>query len=189
MTQPTASADITALLRRVRGGEPDAKAALIRLVYPKLRQLARRQLHRESPGHTLQPTALVHEVYLRMMSGAEPEWDSRSHFFAVASGIMRRILVDHARGRAAAKRGGGAVAIELDETIIMSPQQSQLLLDVDECLRRLSELDDRQAKVVEMRFFAGLTEEEIASVLGVSTRTVKRDWVMAKAWLRAELSR
>ena len=185
---PEGAGDITQILVRLRGGDRGAEADLISLVYPQLRKLAKWQLGGEAPDHTLQATALVHEVYLRMAGNREPNWDNRSHFFAVASTIMRRILVDHARERGAIKRGGGIKAVELEESVILADEQSDLVLALDDSLKRLGELDERQAKVVEMRFFAGLTNEEIASVLNVSTRTVKRDWVMAKAWLHAELS-
>lgn len=182
------SGDITILLTRLRAGDRSVEDELISLVYPALRRLARRHLHGERPGNSLQATALVHEAYLRLAGYREPNWQNRSHFLAVASGIMRRILVDHARGRKAEKRGGEFQIVELNEFIApIFDDQSSLVLELDECLKRLAALDARQAKIVEMRFFGGLTEDETASVLGVSTRTVNRDWVMAKAWLHAEL--
>lgn len=182
-----ARGDITDLIQRVRSQDSEAESELIRRIYPDLRRLAARCLRGERPGHTLQPTALVNEVYLRLMGKQEIEWQNRTHFFAVAGRVMRRILVDHARGRNAAKRGGGIVPAMLDEAPLLTNEQSELVLAVHECLERLSRLDARQAQVVEMRFFGGLTEEEIASVLGVSSRTVKREWIMARAWLYGEL--
>jgi RNA polymerase sigma factor (TIGR02999 family) len=179
--------DITEILLRLKGGDASAETELIPVIYPELRRLAGRHLRRERPGHTLQATALVHEVYLRLIGNRDISWANRSHFFAVASRIMRRILVDYARNRKAGKRGGSVQVIELDESVALSEAQSDLVLVIDQCLQKLAEMDLRQAQVVEMRFFGGLTEREIAIVLGVSTRTVKRDWIMARAWLHAEL--
>jgi RNA polymerase sigma factor (TIGR02999 family) len=179
--------DITALFGRLKLGDEGAESELVRKIYPDLHKLAARCLYGERPGHSLQPTMLVNEVYLRLIGKREVDWQSRSHFFAVAGRVMRRILVDYARARNAAKRGGGIADAPLDELPLLTNEQSSLVLAVHECLERLSELDKRQAQVVEMRFFGGLTEEEIAMVLGISARTVKRDWVMARSWLRAEL--
>jgi RNA polymerase sigma factor (TIGR02999 family) len=179
--------DITELLLRLQTGDSAAEDLLAPRIYPELRKLAGRCLRGERPGHTLQPTALVNEVYLRLLAGRNVDWQNRSHFFAVASRVMRRILVDHARERNAAKRGGGFARLELDEVIDLSHEQSDLVLALHDCLERLARLDARQAQIVEMRFFGGLTEDEIALVLRISTRTVKRDWLMARAWLHAEL--
>lgn len=179
--------DISQLLVRLRNGDDSAEAELIPRIYPELRRLAAGCLQRERREHTLQPTALVNEVFLRLAGAREIEWQSRSHFFAVASRVMRRILVDYARERNAAKRGGGLRPVELEDALIVSDEQSALVLSVHEALDRLSKLDKRQAQVVEMRFFGGLSEEEIAAVLGISARTVKRDWTIARAWLHAEL--
>lgn len=177
--------DITELLRKTAVGDRRAEQALIPLVYTQLRRLAAQHLRRERTDHSLQPTALVHEAYLRLVGGSEVDWQDRSHFFRVAAVLMRRILVDHARSRKANKRAG--IRIPLEDFLLPSEEQSEFLLDLDRVLTRLEKLDSRQAQVVEMRFFAGLSEDEIASALGVSSRTIKREWKMAKAWLRAEL--
>lgn len=182
-----ANSDITQLLSRLRSHDSGAESELFQKIYPDLHRIAARHLQNERPGHTLQPTALVNEVYLRLIGKGDVDWQNRSHFFAVAARVMRRILVDHARGRNAAKRGGGVSPAALEEVPLLSNEQSALVLAVHECLERLGKLDQRQAQVVEMRFFGGLTEDEIAVVLGISARTVKRDWIMARAWLNAEL--
>ena len=181
------SADITLILRRLSEGDREAEAELIPKVYPELKKLAARYMRSERSGHTLQATALVNEVYLRLTGGRAQQWQDRAHFFAMASRLMRRILVDHARERKAGKRGGGISPVPLDHGIAIENEQMELALAVDSCLHRLAEIDPRQAQVVEMRFFGGLTDEEIAQALNVSTRTVKRDWMMARAWLHAEL--
>jgi RNA polymerase sigma-70 factor (ECF subfamily) len=181
------SSPITELLVRIKSRDSEAEQLLVPRIYPVLRKLAGRFLRDERPGHTLQPTALVNEVYLKVIAGKNVDWQDRSHFFAVASRVMRRILVDYARERKAAKRGGGQGTLELDKIFDLGVEQSELVLDLHECLDRLARLDARQAQIVEMRFFGGMTEEEIGMVLGVSARTVKREWVMARAWLHAEL--
>jgi len=181
------SSPITELLVRIKEGDSEAEDLLAPRIYPELRRLAGRLLRRERPGHTLQPTALVNEAYMKIVAGQKVDWQGKSHFFAVASRVMRRILVDYARERNSGKRGGGRKAVELDPNLELGAEQSELVLDLHDCLDRLSRLDARQAQIVEMRFFGGMTEEEIAVVLGVSTRTVKREWVMARAWLHAEL--
>ncbi len=183
-----AAGDVTQILGELKQGQPDAEGRLVPLVYRELRRIAAAQLRRENPDHTLQPTALVHEAWFRLVRVSEVDWQSRSHFFAVCATIMRRILVDHARAQQAAKRGERAQTIEFDEGLLAAPERSPEILSLHEALDRLALLDERQAKIVEMRFFAGLTEEEIALVLGISARTVKRDWRLARAWLYQELA-
>jgi RNA polymerase sigma-70 factor, ECF subfamily len=179
---------ITGLLQELRSGDRSAQSRIIPLIYPELRKIAARYMRRERADHTLQPTALVHEVYLRMVGHEQQDWQNRAHFFAVAAGLMREILVDHARKRISEKRGGGACRVQLDETLVKTDYAADKVLDIDRAIRNLSELDPRQAEVVVMRVFGGLTEKEIAIALDVSDRTVKRDWKMAKAWLRDVLS-
>lgn len=181
------SADVTVLLSDLAKGDPEAASRLMPLVYEELRRIALRHMRRESTDHTLQATALVHEAYLKLVEQRSVEWQSRAHFFAVASQAMRRILIDHARGSMRDKRGGGQRAIPLDEALVFSPEQSADLLELDVALHRLADFDPRQARIVELRFFGGLSVEEAAAVLGVSPKTVKRDWSVAKAWLHGEL--
>src|SRR5262249_1120927 len=157
------------------------------VVYGELRRLAGSYMRRERQDHTLQATALVHEAYLKLVEQRSVNWQSRAHFFGVAAQLMRRILIDHARGHLRQKRGGEQKKLSLDQAYIFSEQQSAELLAVDEALERLSKLDPRQARVVELRFFGGLSVEEAAEVLGVSPKTVKRDWSVAKTWLYADL--
>jgi RNA polymerase sigma factor (TIGR02999 family) len=183
----TPQESITALLRAWRGGERDALDRLIPLVYDELRRLAGRAMRHERTDHTLQTTALLHEAYLRML-GADVEWEDRAHFYAVAAQTMRRILVDHARARGRNKRGGGDVRIPLEESVAAAPSRSADVIALDEALSRLSSLDERKAKAVELHYFGGLTYDEIARVLGVSAATVDRELRLAKAWLYKELS-
>jgi len=178
--------DITALLKELRGGNRSVEEQLLDAVYAHLKRLAARQLRAERPGHTLDPTALVHETYLRLVDEEIP-WNDRAHFYAVAAQAMRRILVDYARSRIAERRGGRRERINLDDVILFTPERPDEFLILNEALERLDGLDRRQAAIVEMRFFGGLTEEEIAGVLHVSIRTVRREWRMAKAWLHGEL--
>lgn len=159
---------------------------LLPALYDELRALAAREMRREATGHTLQPTALVHEAYLRLVGGAPATWESRAHFLNLAAQVMRRILVEHARGRGRHKRGGDRLRVTLDEQFAAGDTQADLT-DIDEALERLASLDARKAKVVELRFFAGLSVEETAKVLAVSEPTVKRDWQFAKAWIQREL--
>ena len=180
--------EVTQLLIQLRAGNRDAEAKLIPLVYAELRRLAAHYLRGERPEHTLQPTALVHEAYLRLTKIREVDWQSRSHFFAMSANVMRRILVDHARAQQANKREGFRNAISLEEQLVVSPARSSELLALDEALDRLSKLNARQSKIVELRFFGGLSEEETGAALGVSARTVKRDWRVAKAWLYNEVN-
>jgi RNA polymerase sigma factor (TIGR02999 family) len=181
------SGDVTVLLTQLAGGDKGAAEQLVPLVYRELRQMASRQMRRERVDHTLQTTALVHEAYLKLVDQNSAGWQNRAHFFGVAAQVMRHILVDHARGHMRAKRGSGQPMIPLDEGLVFSPQQSSELLEVDTALQRLAEMDPRQGKIVELRFFGGLTVEETAAVLGISPKTVKRDWSVAKAWLHGEL--
>jgi len=180
------SEDITVLLRRIRDGDRAAEAILLPLVYEELRERARRLVRRERADLTLQPTALVHEAYLRLLN-QEVDWQSRAHFYAVASHLMRQVLVDHARSHRAKKRGGSRQRVEWDERLLLSEPRMEDIIAIDEALTRLSAWDKRQCQVVEMRFFAGMNEEEISAVLRISVRTVKRDWTMARAWLRGQL--
>ena len=184
----TERGDVTELLIEIRSGNREAEAKLIPLVYSQLRRLAGYYLRGERPNHTLQPTALVHEAYLRLTRFHDVDWQSRSHFFATAASVMRRILVDHARAQLARKREAFNNAISLDETLILSPARSSQLVALDDALNRLSKLDLRRSKIVELRFFGGLSEEETALLLGISARTVKRDWRIAKAWLYNEIT-
>jgi RNA polymerase sigma-70 factor (ECF subfamily) len=181
--------DVTRLLSELRGGNRAAESELIELVYQPLRRLALRMLASENRDHSMQATALVHEVYLRLVQPASADLNDRTHFMAVAARVMRRILVDHARAHRAAKRGGNQVRVTLEESALIDPGRSEEVLAIDDCLTRLGELDSRQRDIVEMRFFAGLSEREIAQVLGTSERTVRREWSMARAWMHAELTR
>ena len=181
--------EVTVILGQMRAGDRDAAARLMPLVYDELRAIARGHLKRERPGHTLQPTALVNEVWLHFMKGADLDLSNRSHFLAVAANAMRRLLIDHARARDAAKRGGGWEKVSLSE---QSGPSSGAQVDVDivalnEALERLAQLGERMARVVELRFFGGLTVKESAEVLGIAPVTVEKDWTKAKAWLRREL--
>ena len=185
---------ITEALFALRQGAPDAMERLAPLVYEQLKRIARRQLRAEPVGHTLSTTALVHEAYLKLVDQTRAEWQDRGHFFAVASGAMRRILVDYARRYRASRRGAGddgapARPVSLDATEIPVAERAQALIALDEALERLGRFDERQARVVECRFFGGLTEQETASALGISQRTVAREWVTARGWLYQELRR
>ncbi|HEY2800139.1 MAG TPA: sigma-70 family RNA polymerase sigma factor [Chthoniobacterales bacterium] len=190
MNSPVSSnRQVTQLLGQWREGDTDALAELIPLVQPELQRLARHYMSRERPGHTLQATALLDDAYLRLSDGTQPpHWQNRAHFFAVAAQLMRRIMVDHARERNAAKRGGGAIRVTLDESASVTETRADELLALDEALEKLAALDRRKADVVEMRYFGGLTMEEIASVLKIHVNTVGRDWTVARAWLFAALS-
>jgi RNA polymerase sigma factor (TIGR02999 family) len=179
--------DVTQLLFRLRIGDREAESKLVDAVYGELHRLAAAYMRRERLDHTLQPTALLHEAYVRLVNQREKDWQNRAHFFGVAAQVMRRILVDHARVKRTEKRGGTARKVDFDEAHSISMERSEELLAIDEALSRLAEIDPRQAHIVELRFFGGLTEEETAQVLGISSRTVKRDWTVAKAWLRVEL--
>jgi RNA polymerase sigma factor (TIGR02999 family) len=179
---------VTRLLVELRSGNPEAEAKLIPMVHERLHRLAASYMRRERPDHTLQATALVNEAYLRLVSQKGTGWQDRAHFFGIAARLMRRILVDHARARQAGKRGGRVEKLSLDEALDFSPARSRELIELDDALESLGRLDPQQARVVELRFFGGLTVEETAEVLGISPRTVKRDWRVARAWLHGELS-
>jgi len=181
--------DVTALLSQLTQGDQEAAEKLIPLVYDELKRLARSYMRRERQDHTLQTTALVHEAYLRLVRQRAVTWQGRSHFFGIAAQLMRRILIDHARGHLREKRGGAQVILQLNEALAFSQEHSQELLRLDEALNRLSKLDPRQGQVVELRFFGGLSVEETAEFLNISPKTVKRDWAVAKAWLHGELRR
>ncbi|HEY3244420.1 MAG TPA: sigma-70 family RNA polymerase sigma factor [Phycisphaerae bacterium] len=181
--------DATAILLAASQGDPAAADALLPLVYDELQAVAARHLRRERPDHTLQTTALVHEAYLRLIDQSRVQWRGRAHFLAVAAMAMRRILVNHAKARARVKRGGQAARLPLDEAFESFQQRSVDLEALDEALARLSKIDPDQGRMVELRFFGGLSVEETAKVLGISPRTVHREWDLAKAWLRAEVSR
>jgi RNA polymerase sigma factor (TIGR02999 family) len=179
---------ITDLLLQASGGDGAAMERLFPLVYEELRRVAHRSLRRENPGHTLGTTGLVHEAYLRLVDQTRVEWRNRSHFYAIAAQAMRRILVDYARHHQRAKRGGHQRRVTLDESAISLDERSDNIIALDEALTRLAALNPRLSRVVECRFFAGLTEEEIAEATGVTVRTVKRDWAKARGWLYQELS-
>src|SRR5437016_3731180 len=181
------SPDVTSLLRKFADGNHEAAGELIPVVYQELRRLAVRHLRHERPDHTLQPTALVHEAYIKLVAQRNADWQSRSHFFAVASKLMRRILVDYARRQLRAKRGGRQAKLSLDEVVLLSPDRPDKMLALDESLTRLEKLDARQGRIVELRYFGGLTIDEAAQILRVSATTVRREWTSAKAWLYGEL--
>lgn len=180
--------ELTQVLDAIDHGDNAAADRLIPLVYDDMRALAADYMKREAPGHTLQPTALVNEAFLKLVGQERVEWKGRSHFFAVGAEIMRRILVDHARAKKRAKRGGDRQRIELTEECQVSRRSDIDLLEIDEALGKLAERDARQAKIVELRFFGGLTVGEVAGVLGISKRSVESEWTMIRAWLRRELA-
>jgi RNA polymerase sigma factor (TIGR02999 family) len=184
----TRSAEITTLLKAWGGGEEAALDRLAEQVYPELRRMARRYMKNERQSNTLQPTALVNEVFLRLVDVTKVEWHERAQFFAMAARMMRRILVDAARARGSRKRGGTVVKVNLDEAAVLSPAPDQSILAVDEALKAFSLVAPRQAKVVELRYFGGMNEDEIVAALKISPRTVRRDWDLARAWLLRELS-
>lgn len=187
MTPPN-SGNVTQLLVDWRNGNDDALNQLMPLVYDELRGLAKRYMSRERSTHTLQTNALVNEAYLRLINQQDVDWQNRAHFFAIAAQVMRNLLVDHARAKQYAKRGGGAQQITLDEGLAIASEQSVDVLALHEALERLAEVDERKSRIVELRYFGGLSAEETAEVLGVSEITIKREWLKAKAWLFRELS-
>ncbi len=181
--------EVTRLLRAWRCGEQAALDRLVPLVHDELHLLAHRYMARERAGHTLQTTALLNEAYIRLVDAGRVEWQDRTHFFAISANLMRRILVDFARSRGYRKRGGNVVKVEFDDARVPSPSRGADLIALDDALNALAVFDPREARVVELRFFGGLSEDETAKVLRISSRTVKRDWALAKAWLRRELKR
>ena len=183
------SAEVTGLLQAWSSGDQAALDRLSSVVYQELRRIARRYMKNESPGNTLQTTALVNEVYLRLVDVKNVDWQHRAQFFAISAQMMRRILVDAARARGSHKRGGGVVKVNVDETAVLSPEPDASILALDEALEAFSKVSPRQAKVVELRYFGGLSEEEIAEIQKTSSRTVRRDWDFARSWLMRELSR
>jgi RNA polymerase sigma factor (TIGR02999 family) len=178
---------VTGLLARWGGGDRQALDQLMPLVYNELRRIASNHLRHERAGHTLQTSAVVHEAYLKLVDQKNAQWRDRGHFYAVASQMIRRILVDHARGHARLKRGAGIAPVELDAALYISPEKGRELIALDDALATLEQLDQQQCRVVELRFFGGLTVEEAADVLAISRATVNRDWVTARAWLMREL--
>jgi RNA polymerase sigma-70 factor, ECF subfamily len=184
----TASQDVTRLLVDWSNGDQAALDKLLPLVNDELRRLARRYMRRESPGHTLQTSALVNEAYLRLIDQKKVRWQNRAHFYGIAAQLMRRILIDHARSHHYAKRGGGVLKVSLDEAAAVTEAPAAELLAVDEALEKLTAMDARKGRIVELRFFGGLSLEETAEVMGISSPTVQREWRSAKAWLRRMLT-
>ena len=190
MSRPTPLAhELTRLLVDWSNGNQDASEQLFPLVYEELRRLAHRYMRRERPGNTLQTTAVIHEAYFRLIDQKHVQWQNRVHFFAIAAQMMRRILITHAQSGAYAKRGGGSVNVSLDEAAVLSQSQARELIALDDALTSLASIDTRRSQVVELRFFGGLSNEEIAEVLKISPNTVTRDWNVAKAWLYREMSK
>jgi RNA polymerase sigma factor (TIGR02999 family) len=177
---------VTILLKAMQSGDPSAADKLFPLVYHELHRLAAAYMQRERKDHTLQPTALINEAYLRL-AGQDIDWQNHEHFIGVAANVMRRVLVDHARAHNAAMRGGDFVRVEMDDNVAVSEERSGEVLMLDEALTRLEKVNPRQAKVVELRYFGGLTVEQVASILGVAPRSVKRDWALARVWLFKEI--
>jgi len=189
MSGEASSENLTQLLMDWSNGDAQALEKLIPLVYQDLHCLAERYLRLETPGHTLQSTALVHEAYLRLIDQRHTRWQNRAHFFGISAQLIRRILVDHARARKAGKRGGDAAKIRIDESVAAPEQQNLDLVVLDDCLKALAGIDPQQARVVELRYFAGLTVEETAEVMHLSPTTVKREWRLARAWLHREIAK
>ena len=187
MISPPPREHVTRILVEWGTGDREAAQRLMPLVYDELRRLARHYLQNERRDHTLQATGLVHEAYLRLVDQTAASWRDRAHFYSVAAGVMRRVLVDHARSHRAGKRGGQLEKIELDENVALSPAKEINLVALDDALKDLAKLDPTQSQIVELRFFGGLTVEEVAEVLEISPRTVKREWRLARAWLRHQL--
>lgn len=183
----SSAGEVTRLLNELQDRQEEATPKLFELLYNELRRLAQFYLKNERPDHTLQATALVHEAYVRLVD-ADPHWRNRAHFFAIASSAMRRVLVDQARAKHAAKRPSSQQRIDLDEVPLLSHENFDEIIALDRALEKLSHLDDLQARIVELRYFGGLTAEESAQALGISTSSVNRDWLVAKAWLHAELA-
>jgi RNA polymerase sigma factor (TIGR02999 family) len=188
-TSPPTSPDVTQLLRNWQGGDQSSRDQLLGIVYDELRRQAARYLRRERPDHTLQPTALVHEAYLQLIDQSRVSWESRAHFFGAAARLMRRILVDHARAHQAEKRGSGNEKLALDEAIAVPENKDLNILALNDALEELARMDEQQSRIVELRYFGGLSIEETATVTGVSPATVKREWAMAKVWLQNQIKR
>jgi len=186
---PAASHELTELLRGWNGSDQRTLERIIELAYPELRKIARRLLRRERPDHTIQATALVHEAYLRLFDIGQVHWQDRAHFFAIIARVMRRVLIEHARAQRSSKRGGGVRRVNLDEALTISAKSDPEIVRLDEALEEMAKFDPRKAQVVEMRYFGGLTSDEVASVLGISPQSVNRDWSLAKAWLVREMTR
>ena len=186
---PALPQEITQLLMNWSQGDKAALDQLVPLVYPELRRLAKRHMNREDPAHTLQTSALINEAYLKLVDQQDVEWQNRAHFFAVAAQVMRHILVDHARTRNYAKRGGGAPKLPLDEAAALTEQRAGELIALDDALRELAALDERKSQIIELRFFGGLSLEETAQVIKISPSTVQREWRAAKAWLHHTMSK
>lgn len=187
--EPQAPSEVSLLLQGWRKGDRQALDTLLPLVYTELRRLARVQLQKERPGHTLQSTALVHEAYLRLVGLDTPQWESRTHFFAIAAQLMRQILVDYARRHRAAKRGGSICKLSLEDALVASRTRDVDVVALDDALNTLAKIDPRQSRVVELRFFAGLSLQEISEAMEIAPATVQRDWTAARAWLYREISR
>lgn len=186
---PDACGDVTALLGQIRAGNPDVAGQLVPLIYGELRRIAGAQMRRERAGHTLQATAVVHEAYLRLAGEQQIPWQNRAHFFAIAARVMRQVLLDYARQRHADKRGGeGARKVEIDGELLAAANRIEDIVALDEVVTRLNNLDQQQGRIVELRFYAGLSVEETAEVMSISESTVKREWRLAKAWLHRELA-
>jgi RNA polymerase sigma factor (TIGR02999 family) len=180
--------DVTRLLIKWSAGDKSALDELVPVVYGELRRLARRHMNRENPGHTLQTSALINEAYLRLVNQRDVEWKDRAHFFAVAAQVMRHILIDHARGQRSAKRGAGAVRVELNEALVLPEPRAHELIELDDALTDLASVDPRRSQIVELRFFGGLSVEETAEVMHLSPATIHREWQAARAWLRRAIS-
>ena len=180
--------EITVLLASIQVGDPQAREKLMHLVYRELRRRAAYHMKSERAGHTLQPTALVNEAYLKLVEQPNINFESRAHFFGIAARLMRQILIDHARAHRAAQRGGGQDKLSLDSALVFAPEKSKEVVDLDEALTRLEQIDPRQGRIVELLYFGGLSVKETATVLGISERTVKRDWSFARLWLKRELT-
>ncbi len=185
---PTSSPEVTELLRAWSGGDEGALARIVEIVYPELRDIARRCLSRERPDHTIDATALVHEAYLRLVDIKRIQWKDRAHFFAVSARVMRRVLVDYARARGCAKRVGADRRVTFNDAAVFSSEPDPMVIRLDEALEHLAEFDSRKAQVVEMRYFGGLIADEIAAVLCISSQSVRRDWSLAKSWLVREMN-
>lgn len=180
---------VTQLLNDWSGGNEEALETLMPLVYQELRKMAKGYMRKQNSDHTMQTTELIHEAYLKLVSNDEKKWENRSHFFGVAAQAMRHILVDHARSKSSEKRGGGAIKVDMDETLVISSQRADEIIALDDALIELENLDRRKSRVVELRYFGGLSLVEIAELLKVSRETVKRDWKFSKTWLQRELSK